>query len=1476
MFRFARIVSLAAVVGILWPLAARAQFPSELVGFNGPPIDDPATSQEMFRIPEWSGSTAGYVVHNVTGYESNAAFRAAGLHTEGAAAMQVFFYWVDTNDPDAWVRLTTFDGPERPNPALHTEGKVRFKVTNRSELVNGEIGICLGIRETGVEVPQMANGGTAGDIEWVGVDTTPNGITAGPDGIVDTEADPESDDVQEYPVGYDIINDPNEPLPTGTAVVSPGPDGVLQTTPTPDDEVRFGYYIAANGARRPIPAITLPPAPTAYQLEWNLSTGAVTIDGSPVTGGIAGFTGDGNLDVAPPRGVLEHIAFTNLSDDPAVLIDFAIDELQFEAPEADPVLAPTVVWPIIAGDLEVTVTDLQFSVDQVNLQLNGDPYLSQAVTTTDDVVFTLPAAAETGQAYTATQVVNGVESAPSAPVIVLPEPPPYTFSLLVDEGGTGSCDYDTGWEWVGVTDVEIVSGKWAPQGQPVFTNDGYWQAIDVPLDDDSLVMAGSGGNGTLDPSPTGFYTIDSIWFTLAEEGALGPWVVFIDSVQVIDEFGQPGEVILDMEDGVNRLGRPRGQSPDELNLISSALSTLASYDGATCHRLEWEYDGIPLESIGMLQREGYTCGTSALVPDTSTAIRFQLVLRAQPTAPDIDLPEVVAPIVVGTQDTVRILNHADATSVQLYLNGEPEGAPATPSGTETDFGGLSLEPGDSISATQTLPAGVSDLAYPRAVLDAPPPPTVVAPIFPGDTAVTVTDVLVVAHATAEYVIVYADGEWVGFATAGTETVVVNVTEVPGLEEGQEITATQYVNGVESAHSDPVVVGIPGPTLYKAPAEGDTIVTVLGVHPDATSLTVWVNGGMSSFEVDPGGATTVDVPVSGLVMGDTVTAWMVVDGNSSGQSDYEIVTTSTPVEIFCDDFEYEQADYEAAWGTVGTYLRLELVDTKNATPGGEKSLYAQEGDTRVDKQIAPLIPTETEPVIVNFDIYDEIGVGNAAVQFVQLTGDLDAGDWFLLEPGILGWANTDNVHYDLRIHGNGGSDWLDLDEFDAPDRSVGWHNITVVHKGLRIDAYVDGLLALKNSPMTDPTTYEFAKIGAAPYSEGTAYFDDYCVEVGPVRFGEVPPNPAIAAPIEDGDQLVTVTGARDDATLVQIRDEGAIVIGTYAGVMDPAGVDIPLIRPLVHLESITAEMTTPDWGVTSSSPLEVGKGNGDILICIGVRETDDAGPLGSEGSSTGTIEWIGADSVVDDAPQGIAVSLSDSWQPLVFDPVAGPVTGFSGDGVIDVARGTLEHLAVAVNAASPDRSTGAYELYVDNVVNVGAGDGGSDFVITDFEGFEVGTEVLFQEPTYSGSTDMHLAPLPSASEVSDAAGNPGQSELLVWFWVSTDAQRWARITTSGAAEVPSPIIDLTKPIQMDVLLVAAAAGCPNPGDSGNYCTADIDGSGDCIVGLADLAQLLGHYGTTSGAEHDDGDLDGDGDVDLSDLAALLGQYGDDCN
>jgi len=74
------------------------------------------------------------------------------------------------------------------------------------------------------------------------------------------------------------------------------------------------------------------------------------------------------------------------------------------------------------------------------------------------------------------------------------------------------------------------------------------------------------------------------------------------------------------------------------------------------------------------------------------------------------------------------------------------------------------------------------------------------------------------------------------------------------------------------------------------------------------------------------------------------------------------------------------------------------------------------------------------------------------------------------------------------------------------------------------------------------------------------------------------------------------------------------------------------------------------------------------------------------------------------------------------------------------------------------------------------------------------------------------------------------------------------------------------------LWTAGGGCPNPGASGNNCTADLDG--DCVIGLGDLGALLPNYGMTGTGLV--GDYDNSGDVGLSDLGLLLGQYGDDCN
>ena len=169
----------------IFAATASAQFVSETVDFNQAPIGSPENSQEIFRTPQFSPSTSDYIVPNSSGsLDNNATFRdtTAAPPTPGnVAALHAVFSWIDPADPDAWVRLTSANGPLTPNPSLNTAGKVRFIFT--SLIFTSDVGLALGIRETGVDVPQLSDGGTAGPIEWVGVTTDLTVILGNSNGI---------------------------------------------------------------------------------------------------------------------------------------------------------------------------------------------------------------------------------------------------------------------------------------------------------------------------------------------------------------------------------------------------------------------------------------------------------------------------------------------------------------------------------------------------------------------------------------------------------------------------------------------------------------------------------------------------------------------------------------------------------------------------------------------------------------------------------------------------------------------------------------------------------------------------------------------------------------------------------------------------------------------------------------------------------------------------------------------------------------------------------------------------------------------------------------------------------------------------------------------------------------------------------------------------------------------------------------------
>ncbi len=1473
MFRTLRVLALLAAVGVP---AAWAQFPSEVVGFNGPPIDVPATSQEMFRAPQFNSLSATFILPNTgSNFDRNAAFRASGAQTEGEAALRVFFTWANPANPDAWVRLTTFDGPVRPNPALNTEGKVRFKLVNISEFFAGEIGICLGIRETGTLVPQMANGGTSGPIEWVGVSTTPNGITAGADMIVNTTA--AGDDVQVYPVGTNLTT---LGLPSGTAVVTPGPNGVIDTAPAGDDQLRRGYTLDANGNRRPLPVAILPPNPAAAELEFNLVTGEVKVNGVSQGGGIAGLTGDGDLSAPNNRGVLEHIAIVNVATDPAAQIDFSIDELQFESPTPDPIVPPRVQPIIVAGDTQVTVSGLVPQVNQVTLYKNSTQIAQQAVTPgTPSVVFTI-APAVTGEVYTAKQrdTVNQVSDF-SPPVTVVPFPPSYTFSILLDESGSGSCSSaPPGWEWVGVTSV---TNLWLPQGTPLVFRDAVWQTVDVPLNDPAVVRPGLGGNGALAPSPTGFYTMDSIWFTIVPNAGpqdLGPWEVLIDNVELLDSLGQPYRSILSMEDGVNRFPRARSQSSELPDV--TALTSSGSYDGSGAHRLVWTYDNTsPTRTLGMLQRVGTQCGTSALIPDTSTAIRFHLLCRGPRTAPGIPLPVVQAPV-VGAQNTIVVSHDATATALQVYINGNPVGGPIAPTGTQTTITGLALQYGDSVTVTQTLPGGTSDPAYPRAA-GRPLPPTVTAPIVANATNINVTGLMTNPYATASLVKVFANGVLVGTAPGGTASA--NVT-VPPQPLNTVIEATQVVNGVESFKSAQVIVGTPPdpPTVNPPLQAGDTTVKLTGVNPLASLVTVYA-GNTPIGSINPNGATSVNVPVTPLVALDQISA---TASNVSGESIKSVAK-------------------EVGRGNGDIYMCIGIRETATTAPiggnGGTTGAIEWLGSTTTG------VPTG-KPVTPS-NAWQTITFDPATDPVRPFAGGAD---------GVLSSANGKGVLEHIAITVNATS----------PNRSVGTY-VLYVDNFVNVGAGPGGTDVLISDFESVPNNTNFVMFRAPRFSGSTdVNLEDPAVFSGipnisrstdaqgnpgqsvqmsfyfrstaanrwvrlttfnapvlpnpaidltkPIRFQFLlqqvlpPPAPTVVSPLQQGDTTVTVTNIAANATLVQVFANGGLIGSVNPGGQPTVSVPVP---PLVHLDLITAVQSGPGGASAPSEALEVGRGNGDLLITLGIRETGDTGPLGSTGSATGPIEWIGAATQTGGAPQGKSVPVIPGWQTVTFDPATDPVLNFfGGNGVIDGTRGVLEHIAIAVDASSPNRSTGPYTIYIDNVVNVGAGPGGTDFVIADFESFAPGVEALFQPPDFSGSTAGNLSAPPNSAVVSDVTGNPGKSNEVQWFFKDTAASRWVRLTTSGADNLSRPIIDLTRPIRLQVLL-----GSPGPA----LCAGDLNCDGQ--VDFDDIGRFVEALGYPGGVDWPyadcpwlNGDCNGDQRVDFDDIDAFVSRIGASCN
>jgi hypothetical protein len=113
----------------------------------------------MFQPPSASGSTAGFLDATPDFACVTNAFPPGHSSAKVLAAGWAF----KTGTTDPWLRLTTFNAANVPNPTISTNQVLQFDICTDKALY-----VAVGFRETSTTASIGADGGTTGAIEFIG------------------------------------------------------------------------------------------------------------------------------------------------------------------------------------------------------------------------------------------------------------------------------------------------------------------------------------------------------------------------------------------------------------------------------------------------------------------------------------------------------------------------------------------------------------------------------------------------------------------------------------------------------------------------------------------------------------------------------------------------------------------------------------------------------------------------------------------------------------------------------------------------------------------------------------------------------------------------------------------------------------------------------------------------------------------------------------------------------------------------------------------------------------------------------------------------------------------------------------------------------------------------------------------------------------------------------------------------------------
>lgn len=193
----------------------------------------------------------------------------------------------------------------------------------------------------------------------------------------------------------------------------------------------------------------------------------------------------------------------------------------------------------------------------------------------------------------------------------------------------------------------------------------------------------------------------------------------------------------------------------------------------------------------------------------------------------------------------------------------------------------------------------------------------------------------------------------------------------------------------------------------------------------------------------------------------------------------------------------------------------------------------------------------------------------------------------------------------------------------------------------------------------------------------------------------------------------------------------------------------------------------------------------LQVSIGLRETaaggGTEGTIGANGGALGGIEWVNRDL--------FNLPLDGQWHLVSFTLSSSAYTAFAGttaNSVLDGAFGVLEHIRIRNTNSILD----PISIWIDDVANTITPIGGGPTTTTfgAFEGFAANTEVMFQEPRFSGSTQGFLAATPNFSGIDNTVAFNGSGSVRSDFaFVNGTNTNWLRLTTSGVTQLGNPVV-----------------------------------------------------------------------------------------